>query len=274
MAQSPKNSTQNSSLCVGLDPIISLIPKHILEDDLQKGVLNFLMKIVDITSPYVSMYKIQKAFFDLMPSGREILKDTIHYIRNTHIDAKVVIDCKVGDVSHTLKAYTDNLFNYLKADGIVVNPYMGEEVFLLFSIFPKKLFFVLVRTSNPGGRIIQDVQIKDGQPLWLYILKELVARWEINKNIIPIISLENDPTPYFQIKEILPDEMMVFWAGFGAQGKNTHLLYHLKNPMRNRIIVGASRSILYHGVQTGTSWQDKVLENTLAAIQELKNHGL
>ena len=56
--------TKKSFLCVGLDPDINKIPKHLLE--LEDPIFEFLKQIIDTTAPYSVAYKPNIAFFECL----------------------------------------------------------------------------------------------------------------------------------------------------------------------------------------------------------------
>ncbi len=179
----------NGSLaCVGLDPDPKKMPKSIKSSNESVRVGNFLSEVISITAQSVCCYKAQKAFFDGLTGGHELLKETIEIVHDQYPLLPVFVDCKIGDIDNTMDAYLDNLFGKLDADGIVVNPYMGDEVIHAISKYPDRAGIVLVKTSNPGGAIVQDALMQDGRPVWEYILDLVVNRWNTACNLIPVIS--------------------------------------------------------------------------------------
>ena len=211
--------SKNTLLCCGLDPDLSKLPHDYslsnLKDD--ERIIEFLRQIVDITSKYVCAYKIQKAFFDKFPFGHNHLKEIIAYIHKNHAGIPIILDCKIGDIDNTMKVYLDNIFGNLQADGVVVNPYMGDDVMVPLAQYPDKAIVVLVKTSNPGGKIVQDVELKEGHPLWQHILQLTVGRWNSANNMIPVVS-STVGLNMKNIREMIPDNMPILLAGVGAQG--------------------------------------------------------
>lgn len=264
-----KQINLKSPLCVGLDPIIEFIPE-VISDNLRERIYIFLTKVIDLSSTYTNFFKIQKAFLDEYDFGNNLLKEVIVYAKSKYPDSVIVVDCKIGDVEHTLKSYTKNLFSNLNADGIVVNPYMGSDVFDLFKKFPYKLFLVLIRTSNPGAKIIQDVKLENGEKLWFYILKKTIEFWKLHNNIIPIISLEDNTKDYSKVSAIIPNNMKIFWAGYGYQNKTIDLLHLIQNKDKNRILINSSRGILYNKINDSKKWELQILKNLSNTIKDLK----
>lgn len=147
----------NSLLCVGLDPDITKMPLSILNSDQtdEEKVYCFLTTVIDITAPHACSYKLQKAFYDLFETGHDLLRKTVAYIHENYSDIPVFVDCKIGDTDNTMIAYTHLLFEDIKADGVVINPYMGDDVLEPFMNDANKCAIVLIQTSNPRGKLFK-----------------------------------------------------------------------------------------------------------------------
>ncbi|EKD33549.1 MAG: orotidine 5'-phosphate decarboxylase, partial [uncultured bacterium] len=195
-------------LCAGLDPDLRKLPPEVIEKSGtdEEKVLKFLQGAVDATGTHICAYKAQKAFFDLLPGGHDVLKEIVHYVHQTQPGAPIIIDCKIGDIDNTMAAYIENLFGSIQADGIVVNPYMGDDVVAPLSELSGKAIVVIVKTSNIAGGIVQDVQLQDGRPLWQYILDLVVNRWNKNGNMIPVLS-STAGLDMTRIRPLIPDTM-------------------------------------------------------------------
>lgn len=239
-------TTHNTLLCCGLDPDLKKMPDEIMERKCsdEKKVLDFLRTVVDVTASYMCAYKAQKAFFDVMTGGHEVLKELIDYIHTSHEGISVIVDCKIGDIDNTMLAYIHNLFAVLQADGVVVNPYMGDDVMTPLTEFSDKAIVVLVKTSNLSGGIVQDVLLHNGLPLWRHILDLVVNRWNNGKNMIPVISATAG-LDMPEIRSLIPNEMPILLAGVGAQGGNYGTLRQLLNTEGLGVFVNSSRDILY-----------------------------
>lgn len=253
--------------CCGLDPDLRRFPTAVLSEPTsdEGKVSEFLQRVVDVTAPYVCAYKAQKAFFDLLSGGHEVLKNIVAYTHQYHPGIPVIVDCKVGDIDNTMQAYLDNVFGRIEADGIVVNPYMGADVMLPCSVMEDKLIVVLVKTSNPGGAIIQDSMLKDGRRLWEYVLDLVVTEWNDNQNMVPVISSAAGLN-YQKIRRCIPDSMPILLAGMGAQGGSHENLHQLMNSEGVGVFVNSSREILYPTAISNVEWYFAVE----AAVKHLK----
>lgn len=244
----------NTLLCAGLDPDRRKLPLEVLEKpgtDEEK-VFEFLRGAIDATGPHVCAYKAQKAFFDLLPGGHDVLKETIRYAHRTQPGAPVIIDCKIGDIDNTMEAYIENLFGLIQADGIVVNPYMGDDVLAPLAELTEKAIVVLVKTSNISGGVVQDVTLDDGRTLWQHMLDLVVNRWNNNDNMIPVLS-STAGLDLTKIRPLVPDMTPVLLAGVGAQGGNYADLRYMLNSEGTGVFVNSSRGLLYP--KSSESWR-------------------
>lgn len=265
----------DSLVCVGLDLIEELLPIELNEkfSNQEDKFFYFLTTVINITASQTFSYKIQKAFLDKYIFGHSLLKRILEYGRFKYPNKVFIVDCKIGDVAHTLGAYSQNLFDLMGADGIVVNPYMGEDVFDFCNDKNDKLFFMLVRTSNEGGKIIQDLMLKNNKHLWEHILDLICERWERTKNCIPILSLDRDED-IKKVRKIIPNDMPVFWAGYGMQKRTPIGLNSILDKHGYGVIVNSSRDILYTEFSNHSCWEAAILENmtrTRHNLNQLKN---
>ena len=245
-------------VCCGLDPDIPKFPKEIREKKIssEEKTLAFLMGAIDSTAAHVCAYKIQKAFFDIMPNGHDVLKSIIEYVHRNYPEIVVFVDCKIGDIDNTMDVYGLNLFEVLRADGVVVNPYMGDDAVSSLAAYKEKSILVLAKTSNPGGGIVQDVMLKNGQLLWEYMLSLILGRWNRNKNTIPILSSTAQMDMKY-LRKMIPDHTPVFLAGVGVQGGDESSLKLLLNSEGIGVIINSSRGILYKRYR-GLDWKTSI----------------
>lgn len=262
--------THDTLLCCGLDPDLKKMPPAIIGRNTsdEEKVLAFLWGVIDVTASHVCAFKAQKAFFDVLSGGHDVLKELIDYIHTSNPGIPVIVDCKIGDIENTMEAYIQNLFGSLKADGIVVNPYMGDDVMLPLVELADKSIVVLVKTSNPSGGIVQDVILQDGQPLWQHMLNLVVNRWNRSENMIPVLS-STVGLNMEELRAIVPDNMPILLAGVGAQGGSYADLRKLLNSEGVGVFVNSSRSILYPQ-QSQQSWQNAV-EKVAVELKEALN---
>ena len=233
---------KDTSLCVGLDPMPASFPRALKESGLTvaEQTRHFLCEVVRQTAPHVCAFKAQKAFFDALHVGADLLADLIRFSRETAPAVPFFVDCKIGDIDNTMNAYFDVLFDRLDADGIVVNPYMAADVLAPFGRMPDRLGLVLVRTSNHGAAELQDRLMYDGRPLWAHVL-DLTRNYNTRGNLVPIVSCDVLSTAA-ELSDGWPDDGVIFVAGFGAQ---SGLLRPSATAATHAVVVNSSRAILY-----------------------------
>ena len=265
--------SKNTLACVGLDPDISKMPLSITgshaSDEVK--VWRFLREVIDITGPHICSYKAQKAFFDVFPKGHELLAKVVAYAQERYPEVIVFIDAKVGDIDNTMEAYLHNIFEEIRADGLVVNPYMGDDVLKPFELLSDKASIVLVKTSNPGADIVQNIVLSDGRMLWQYMLQLVAERWNKGSNLIPVLSSITD-TDLSSVRQVIPDDMPILFAGYGVQGGNLNHFRQLLDSTGRGVFVNSSRGILYPYDPAETEWRRKILDAVIE-LKETLNQG-
>ncbi len=96
----------------------------------------------------------------------------------------MIADAKRGDIGSTARAYAAAFLEPRGAepplaDALTVNPYLGADSLDPFFSACRNHgagLFVLVRTSNAGGRDLQEAVLSDGTPVWRHVAG-LVAEW-------------------------------------------------------------------------------------------------
>ena len=260
----------NTLACCGLDPDVRRLPGEVerrYATDAER-VRHFLLGVVEAAGPHVCSFKAQKAFFDNLDGGKEVLAEIVSVIHRDHPGVPVFVDCKVGDIDNTMEAYTELVLGKVGADGILVNPYMGDEVLEAFAGHPDKAVIVLARTSNPGAAVVQDALMQDGRPLWQYILQLVIERWNGNGNLIPVIS-STAGLDLSAVRRIIPQGMPILLAGVGAQGGDYSDLQALLNQDGVGVFVNSSRGLLYPSNPAGLPWQEAVAQAVVAFKTEL-----
>lgn len=230
----------NSLLCIGLDPDLEKVPKHLLlEND---PIFAFNRAIIDGTADLVCSYKPNIAFYEAYGiKGLESLKKTIDYLKSNFKNIPIILDAKRGDIGNTAKMYAKAVFDYWKADAVTVNPILGLDSIKPFLDFKNNLTILLIKTSNPDSKMFQDININK-EPYYLKVAK-IISDWKYDN--IGIFVGATYPYELKKIREIFPDKIFLS-AGLGAQKaevKKAVVAGVDKN--KEGIIFNASRSVLY-----------------------------
>ena len=231
------SETNQSLLCVGLDPDPRLMP---IDD-----IFEFNRAIINATQDLVCCYKPNLAFYEVFgPPGLETLRRTLDHIPD---DIPVIGDAKRGDIGNTAKAYAASLFEYYGFDAVTANPYLGGDSLAPFLAYPDRGVFVLCRNSNPGAADFQLLSVSrdNGEQRPLYM--EVAARcndWNVSGNVGLVVGATY-PEELRQVRTQCPD-LPILLPGIGAQGGD--LRASVTNGLDSRgagLIIASSRQVLY-----------------------------
>lgn len=186
-------------VCCGLDPRIKAIQKKYMKDaeywlptflvreyvaeyGKEKGrakvVEDYLKGIVQAVNEHVAAYKPNIAYFEALGSyGLKTLRQVIDFIHE-ETGKVVILDVKLNDIGASAFYYGIAFFDWLGADAVTVNPYLGSDTITpLLAQFVKdgKGLFVLCKTSNPSASEFQDVTV-DTAPLFERVA-EKIKEW-------------------------------------------------------------------------------------------------
>lgn len=233
----------NSLLCVGLDPNIGLLPEHLRNET--TPYLTFNKAIIDAVAESVCAFKPNSAFYESRGAkGIEELKATFEYIQSKHPEIPIILDFKRGDIGSTNDEYAKFAFEYLGADAITIQPYMGREAVEPFLDYKQKGIIVLARTSNSGAGEIQDLEV-DGRKLYLRLVDNILQNWNANKNCLLVVGATY-PDELAQIRELTGDEIVYLVPGVGAQGGDVEATVKAgQNASGKGIIINSTRDIIY-----------------------------
>jgi orotidine-5'-phosphate decarboxylase len=181
----------------------------------------------------------------------------------------VVLDGKRGDIGSTSAAYAAAYLAPVvegagpRGDALTVNPYLGDdglEPFVAASEAHGNGLFVLVRTSNPGSAILQELELAGGGQLWERVAA-LVDRLG-TRETGPISSIgavvgATQAHVLDRARALMPRAPFLL-PGIGAQGGELASLAPAFAPGPGGGLVSASRSVLYAG--SGASWQRAAAE--------------
>lgn len=198
----------SSHLCVGLDPD----PARIAGGD----VLRWASTIIDATRDLVCAYKPNIAFYEALGAdGHATLRRVVEAVPG---DIPVLVDAKRGDIDSTAAAYARSLFDVIGAHAVTVSPYLGRDSLAPFLARAERGVFILARTSNPGARDLQDLEVDDGaggrEPLYMAVARR-ARGWNENGNA-GLVAGATYPEELARIRAACP-ELPLLVPGIGAQ---------------------------------------------------------
>ena len=232
--------TQNSLLCVGLDPDVSKFPTHLRSQP--DDIFEFCKSIVDATADAACCFKPQIAYFAAL-RAEDQLEALCKYIRAHYPALPVVLDAKRGDIGATAEQYAREAFERYDADAVTVNPYMGADSIAPYLEWQDRGVIVLCRTSNPGGSDLQFMQV-DGQPLYQHVARLVAEKWNRNGQCGLVVGA-TFPDELAQVRAIVGD-MPLLVPGIGAQGGDIAATVAAGCDSRGAgMMINSSRAILY-----------------------------
>jgi orotidine-5'-phosphate decarboxylase len=261
---------KGSPICVGIDPVLDMLPDDIAgapaerdPNDVNRcvdAIYSFTTRILEIVSPLVPCVKFQSAYFEkYLWDGVQAYYELIHEARQ--LGLAVIGDVKRGDIGSTSDAYASaHLANLTMEqseeastpDAITINPMLGLDTLKPFIDTARdadKGLFVLVRTSNPGSTLTQDVRLADGRT-WSEMLADslqpLAQASGIGKHGFSLLGAvvgATQPQTMSSLRARLPNSIFLL-PGYGTQGATAEMTRAAFQNGKGAI-VSASRSILY-----------------------------
>ena len=232
--------SNNSLVCVGLDPEIERFPAHVL--DQPSPIFQFNKAIIDATADLVCAYKPQFAHYAAY-EAEDQLERTIDYIQTTYPGIPVILDSKRGDVGNTAERYAIEAFERYHADAVTVNPYLGGDSLEPFLKYEDKGVIILCRTSNPGAGDLQDLEI-GGRRLFHTVADLAARRWNTRGNCMLVVGATY-PRELAEVREIVGD-MPFLVPGVGAQGGDVaQAVQSGQSAAGAGLVISSSRGILY-----------------------------
>jgi orotidine-5'-phosphate decarboxylase len=259
----------DSLVCVGLDPEIERFPPQIAAQP--SPIFHFNKAIIDATAELVCAYKPQFAHYAAY-EAEDQLERTIDYVHRTYPGVPVILDSKRGDIGNTAERYAIEAFERYGADAVTVNPYLGGDALEPFLRREDRGVLVLCRTSNPGARDLQDLEIGTGGRRLYHAVAELTARrWNTRGNCLLVVGATY-PRELAEIRQIV-GEMPFLVPGVGAQGGDVaQVVRNGQTPAGTGLIVSSSRGILY--ASTGSDFATAARAAALALRDEINAHRL
>jgi orotidine-5'-phosphate decarboxylase len=271
---------KGTALCVGLDPRRESLPKSIRDrhaetlEGTAAAFEEFCLRVLELVAPRVGVVKPQSAFFEACgPAGMAALQRIMRRARELNLFT--ILDAKRGDIASTAVAYADSAFDVFDADAVTVNPYLGRDAVEPFITAARRDgggLFVLVRTSNPGAGLFQDLEC-DGRPLYRHVA-EAVAAWN-GENLgqcglgdVGAVVGATHPAELKLLREELPDVWLLV-PGYGAQGGTAADVRPAFRADGLGAVVNSSRGVTFPFRPDEPDWQSAIMAAVSRAAGEL-----
>ncbi len=233
-------TTNNSMLCVGLDPDIDKLPTGFKRNNSE--IESFCREIIAATADVTCAFKPQIAHFAARGAEAE-LERLCHHIREQYPNTVLILDAKRGDIGSTANYYAQEAFDRYRAHVVTVNPYMGTDSLEPFLSHPAGAAIVLCRTSNPGGSELQN-QLIDGEPVYQRIARTAAATWS-QMGEVGLVVGATFPDELAQVRAIAPS-LPLLVPGIGAQGGDINATVSAGRDVTGKgLIINSSRAVLY-----------------------------
>lgn len=286
----------NAPVVVGLDPMMSYIPEHIVKKAFEEygetlegaaeAIWQYNKGIIDTTYDLIPAVKPQIAMYEQFGiEGLKAFKKTVDYCKEK--DLVVIGDIKRGDIGSTSAAYAVGHLGKVQVgskwyagfdeDFATVNPYLGSDgvkPFIDVCKAEKKGLFILVKTSNPSSGEFQD-QLIDGKPLY-ELVGEKVAQWGEEcmgdeYSYIGAVVGATYPEMGKALRKVMPKSYILV-PGYGAQGGKGKDLVHFFNEDGLGAIVNSSRGIIaaYKQEKYAKFGAEHFAEASRAAVEDMR----
>lgn len=282
---------RDSPVCVGLDPRWELLPDQVCGGDslVERAAAyqRFCRGVIDVVAPLAPVVKPQAAFFEeLGPAGMSALAAVVAHARQR--DLLVILDGKRNDIGSTAEAYARAYLGSESAwgaDALTVSPYLGNDSLQpFFDVAAERGagVFVLVKTSNPGGRMLQDL-VGDGRPMYAHVAEHIeraaaATAASCGYGCVGSVVGATYPHQLAELRATLRHSWLLV-PGYGSQGGTATDVAAAFDARGLGAIINNSRGILFayqrpeYARFGPTRWQDAIDAATRDMIAELRSAG-
>jgi orotidine-5'-phosphate decarboxylase len=282
---------RKNPVLVGLDPRAEALPPGLVTgrgwEATARSYVAFCRGVIDVVAPLVAAVKPQAAFFEqLGTAGCVALGEVIRYAASRGL--LVILDGKRNDIGSTAQGYAEGYLGPGEAspwgcDALTVSPYLGDDSLTPFVDVATKRgagIFVLVKTSNPGGKRFQDI-VADGRPLYRHVaqyVESLAAQTAgtCSYGAVGAVVGATYPQELIELRQAMPHTWLLI-PGFGTQGGTAKDCAAAFDQQGLGAIVNNSRGIIFAhsrkdlaGRFGPSRWQDAVEFATREMIDQLR----
>jgi orotidine-5'-phosphate decarboxylase len=280
---------KRAPICIGIDPMIDAFPDDLQPDDQRNleacvdEIYEFCSGVLLAVAPVTPIVKFQIAYFEkYLWEGVQAYYELIREAKD--LGLLVIGDVKRGDIGATSEAYAAAHLSEIEftgaedaaaPDAITLNPFLGAdtlEPFVKVCRDEGKGIFVLVRTSTPGSKDLQDVLTHDGRTFselvadTLNPIAQSPAMMGVNgySNLGAVVGA-TQPHTMQSMRQRIPSSIFLL-PGYGTQGATAEMTRAAFDDKGRGAIVSASRSILY---AKGDDWRQAVEDAVMAMRDDL-----
>lgn len=269
-----------SPIVIGLDPRLDALPQRVLPNGSPAArITEFYREALPAIARHAPCVKPNIAFFEQFGAdGYRAYEETCALARRHGL--LIIGDVKRGDIGSTAEAYADGHFGI--AHALTLHPYLGGDSIAPFlkACHPDRggrAVFVLVRTSNPGARDFQDLQVGgDGaaEPLCDRVARA-VTSWAsdlpMSEGYSPVGAVVGAtwPQELARLRALLPHSWLLL-PGVGAQGGAVKDLAAAFDRRGLGALVNQSRGVMQCFAPNDADWLDRVEKAAQAFAAECR----
>lgn len=264
-------------LCMGLDPVVDALPHP--EKDTTHRITDYFAEIfaeMKKRNVRVAAFKPNLGYYAQLDrpmegkfDGSLALAETIRMIRDLFPGTPIILDSKRGDIATSSLNYAKEAFDVWTADCVTISPYMGTDSVMPFA-FENKGAYILNRTSNPGGKDLQNKIEQSGEPFYMTVAKTIAMWHGEHSGMGAVVGATNlkefeDIATYYASREI-----PLLIPGVGSQGGTAPEVMELMKKVGYPLQLARinSSSGLTHPWKKGPA-PDDYLERVFAGLNKL-----
>ena len=251
-------------IVIGLDPRLDALPANVAAGQPAPArFVAFYREALPVIARHAPCVKPNIAFFECHGAeGFRAYEETCALAQQHGL--LVLGDVKRGDIGSTAEAYAEGHFAI--ADAVTLHPYLGLDSVqpFLAACRPErggKAVFVLVRTSNPGAKDFQDLQV-GGEPL-CDVVARAVTKWgaslphEHGYSPVGAVVGATWPQELARLRALLPHAWLLL-PGVGAQGGKVAELAAAFDARGLGALVNQSRGVMQCFPPDAADWLDRI----------------
>lgn len=285
----------NPSL-LGLDPKLEYLPPSLLKrldgksgEELAAACTEILYEynsqLLEAMADLVPAVKFQMAYYEQYGlAGLAALKNSINLAKE--LGYFTIIDGKRNDIGATAEAYAKTFLETaitpngqaieaFQGDALTVNMYLGTDGIKPFTKNLRELgkgIFLLLRTSNPSGGEIQDLNLADGRKLYESLAERVAAFAEQYRkdsedySPIGVVVGATYPKEAAKLRRNCP-HLFFLVPGYGAQGATAEDVARAFDKHGGGAIINSSRGLMNAWQKLGYDHEDFARAARTAAIK-------
>jgi len=257
-------ATLGAPLCLGIDPRPDALPESLPAN--VSGVESFARGLVEAAAGSAAAVKLNTAYFEAFGSAGWAALERVR--ADVPPGPLIILDAKRGDIGPSAERYAEALMGRLAADGVTLQPYLGEDAIEPFLAFPGRLVYLLVRTSNPSAGQLQDLLV-EGRPLATVVARWADERWPDGR--VGLVVGATAPGELRRLREEVPGPAFLV-PGVGAQGGELATALVCCHGTRAPGLINLSRAIAERAIGR-PDWQRAAGKAALGWLDDMRGAG-